>query len=130
MCDYSLEIYRSRPAVAGEQYTLHRFRSGTMGFIAATDCTTAVCMPAGARLRLEGLSERVQGALAIGPTEEVVMTRLPFRGNTHRDAVRFANGREVLLQCLNIGISAMLAPRDLTEILRLNVRLEQDLVDA
>ena len=43
MCDYSLEIYRSRPAVQGEQYTLHRFRSGTIGFVAPADCTTAVC---------------------------------------------------------------------------------------
>ena len=54
MCDYSLEIYRSRPAIAEEQYTLSRFRSGSMGFIAGTDCDTAICMPAGARLRLEG----------------------------------------------------------------------------
>ena len=31
MCDYSLELYRSRPAVHEEQYTLQRFRSGTIG---------------------------------------------------------------------------------------------------
>ena len=61
MCDYSLELYRSRPAVHEEQYTLQRFRSGTIGFISGTDCDTAVCMPTGARLRLQGLSEWLGG---------------------------------------------------------------------
>jgi hypothetical protein len=119
MCDYSLEFYRSRPAVNEEEYTLHRFRSGTLGFIAGTDCTTAVCMPAGVRLHLEGLDKRLQRALCVGPTEEVVMIRLPFRDNFHCDGVRFGNGREVLLQSLNAGLSAMLVPRDLTAIFNL-----------
>ena len=116
MCDYSLESYRSRPAVNEEQYTLHRFRSGTLGFIARTDCTTAVCIPAGGRLRLEGLDERLQRSLRVGPAEEVVMIRLRFRDNMHRDGVRFGNGREVLLQRLNTGLSATLVSRDLTAI--------------
>jgi hypothetical protein len=122
MCDYSLEIYRTRPALAEEQYALYRFRSGSMGFIAGTECDTAICMPAGARLRIEGLNEAVQRAHDVGSAEEVVMIRLPFRGNTHRDAVQFANGREVLLQCLNFGVTAMLVPRDLVEILELDMR--------
>ena len=42
MCDYSLEFYRSRQAVYDEHYTLHRFGSGTLGFIAEGDCTTAI----------------------------------------------------------------------------------------
>ena len=67
MCDYSLELYRSRPATQEEQYTLHRFPSGTMGFVAGTDCETAVCMPAGARLSLQGINETVQRAFSIGP---------------------------------------------------------------
>ena len=108
--------YRSRPAVNEEQYTLHRFRSGTLGFIATTDCTTAVCIPAGGRLRLEGLDERLQRALRVGPAEEVVMIRLRLRDNMHRDGVRFGNGREVLLQSLNAGLSATLVSRDLTAI--------------
>ena len=116
MCDYSLELYQSRQAVNDEHYTLHRFGSGTLGFIAAGDCTTAICMPAGARLRLEGLDKRLQRSLRVGAIEEVVMTRHPFRNHTHRDGVRFANGRNVVLQDLNAGLSAMLVPRDLTEI--------------
>jgi hypothetical protein len=116
MCDYSLELYRSRQAVNEEHYTLHRFGSGTLGFIAESDCTTAVCIPAGARLRLDGLDKRLQRALRVGATVEVVMVRLPFRNHTHRDGVRFDNGREVMLQNLNSGLSAMLMPRDLTAI--------------
>ena len=128
MCDYSLELYRSRPAVQEEQYTLHRFPSGTMGFVAGTDCQTAVCMPAGARLHLEGINETVQRAFSIGPAEEATMIRLDVTGHAHRDALRFANGREVLLQSLNAGISARLATRDLAEILGL--KEERELADA
>ena len=119
MCDYSLELYRSRPATQEEQYTLHRFPSGTMVFVAGTDCETAVCMPAGAKLSLEGINETVQRAFSIGPAEEVTMTRLEVTGHAHRDAVRFGNGREVLLQSLNAGVTCTLAPRDLDEVLGL-----------
>jgi hypothetical protein len=119
MCDYSLELYRSRPATQEEQYTLHRFPSGTMGFVAGTDCETAVCMPAGARLSLQGINETVQRAFSIGAAEAVTMTRLEVTGHAHRDAVRFANGREVLLQSLNAGVTCTLAPRDLDEVLGL-----------
>ena len=130
MCDYSLESYRSRPAVNEEQYTLHRFRSGTLGFIAATDCTTAVCIPAGARLRLVGLDERLQRTLRVGPSEEVIMIRLRLRDNMHRDGVRFGNGREVLLQSLNTGLSATLVTRDLVAIFDLKRIAEREPVET
>jgi hypothetical protein len=129
MCDYSLELYRSRPAVQEEQYTLHRFPSGTMGFVAGTDCETAVCMPAGARLSLQGINETVQRAFSVGPAEQVSMIRLDVTGHAHRDAVRFANGREVLLQSLNAGVSAKLAARDLDEVLGLKTPATE-LIDA
>jgi hypothetical protein len=119
MCDYSLEMYHSRPARAGERYVLHRFRSGSLGFVDPADCETAVCLPAGARLRLgetavvESISPRVQQAYALGRTAEVVMTRVSYSGRLHRDGVRAANNREFLLQSLNPGVSAVLLPRDL-----------------
>jgi hypothetical protein len=72
-----------------------------------------VCMPAGARLRLEGISARMQQAYSLGRTAEVVMTRVPYSGRFHRDGVRAANNREFLLQSLNPGVSAVLLPRDL-----------------
>ena len=33
MCDYSLEMYQSRPAQQGEEYISNRFRSGSVGFV-------------------------------------------------------------------------------------------------
>ncbi|TAJ33506.1 MAG: hypothetical protein EPO67_07585 [Reyranella sp.] len=130
MCDYSLELYRSRPAVEGEQYTLRRFPSGTMGFTAARDCETAVCLPADAHLRLEGIGEAIRQAYVVNSTEEVVTTRMDGTAFSHRDAVRFANGREVLLQGLNAGtvatlIEALPEAEGLSE-----VRAQRELVDA
>ena len=87
MCDYSLELYRSQPAVSEEQYTLQRFPSGTMGFTTGQSCETAVCIPADARLRLQGIGEAVQRAFAVSAIEEVVMTRLEGGPHAHRDAV-------------------------------------------
>src|SRR5882672_2632092 len=91
MCDYSLELYRAVPAAAGEQYTLARFASGSMGFTSGKTCDTAVCVPADAHLRLEGISETLQRALNVGPIAEVVMTRLDT--GPHKDAVRDGGSR-------------------------------------
>jgi hypothetical protein len=106
-------MYRSRPAAIGEQYVLHRFRSGTLGFVDPVDCTTAVCLPAGARLRLQSISRRLQRTYSLGPAPEAVLFRLPYYPGVHRDGLRFAAGREVLLQSLDPGASAILLPRDL-----------------
>ena len=106
MCDYSLEAYQSRPAAIGEKLTLERFPSGSMGFASGKACDTAVCVPADAKLRLEGIGEAVQKEHGIGPIEDVVMTRL--EGGAYKDAVRFANGKEVLLQRLDCGLTAFL----------------------
>ncbi|MBI3197445.1 MAG: hypothetical protein HYZ40_08035 [Rhodospirillales bacterium] len=133
MCDYSLELYRSRPAVSEEQYTLQRFPSGTMGFTAGQSCETAVCIPADARLRLTGIGEAAQRAFAVGAIEEAVMTRLEGGPHAHRDAVKFSNGREVLLQSLNPGITAEVVAftSDLTTITGAEVRRPTaELLDA
>ena len=106
MCDYSLEAYQSRPAAVGEKLTLERFPSGSMGFASGKSCDLAVCVAADAKLRLEGIGEAVQKEHDVGPIEEVVMTRL--EGGAYKDAVRFANGIEVLLQRLDCGLTAVL----------------------
>lgn len=119
MCDYSLEAYRSVPAAEGEKYTLSRFASGSMGFATGPACDTAACVPEGAKLRLEGIAEAVQQACGVGAVEEVTMIRLDSA--SYKDAVRFANGTEVLLQRLNPGLTATLvaAKRDLADLLDL-----------
>ena len=106
MCDYSLELYRSVPAAVGESYKLVRFGTGSMGFAAGVSCDTAACVPEGAHLRLEGIDKSLQKMLGIGSSEEVVMTRL--EGGLHKDAVRLASGREISLQNLNPGLTAVM----------------------
>jgi hypothetical protein len=130
MCDYSLELYRAVPAVAGEQYTLARFASGSMGFTSGKTCDTAVCVPADAHLRLEGISETLQRTLNVGAIAEVVMTRLD--SGPHKDAVRFADGKVISLQSLNPGLTATLfvpAARDLIKDIEVH-RAVRELIDA
>jgi hypothetical protein len=105
MCDYSLEAYQSRPAAVGEKLTLGRFASGSMGFASGTVCDTAVCIPAGSTLLLEGIGEGAQREHGVGAVEEAVLTRL--EGGPYKDAVRFSNGTEVLLQRLNCGLTVL-----------------------
>jgi hypothetical protein len=105
MCDYSLEAYQSRPADVGEKLTLGRFPSGSMGFASGTVCDTAVCIPAESKLLLQGIGEVAQKEYGVGAVEEVAMTRLA--GGPYKDAVRFSNGTEVLLQRLDCGLTAL-----------------------
>jgi hypothetical protein len=102
MCDYSLEAYRSRPTQLGEIYETHQFPSYSIGFIAPGDPSTAICMACDTKLRLEGIPERVQRANAISANEDVTFTRL--EKGPHHDGVRFANGAEVTLQALGVGV--------------------------
>lgn len=63
----------------------------------------AVCIPPGARLRLEDIPEEIQKAFGVGEAEEVTFTQVtnePFR---YRDAFRFASGIEVLVQKFDEG---------------------------
>jgi hypothetical protein len=44
MCDYSLHLVKSRPAKVGDKLTTTNFNTGTRGFAAPEDPTTAVCI--------------------------------------------------------------------------------------
>lgn len=104
VCDYSLEMYRSRPAEQDEEYVTYGFRSGTVGFIVPGNTSTAVCMSCDMRLTLTGISEHVRKIYRVGKTEEVVFTRRDE--GPHRDAVRFKNGAVLTLQQLGINVRA------------------------
>jgi len=106
MCDYSLEAYRSRPAEEGEKLTLERFPSGSMGFTTGPDCDLAECVPAESQLLLQGIGDTVRERCGVGAVEEVVMIRL-LDGGPYKDAVRFSNGVEILLQRLDPGLVAV-----------------------
>jgi hypothetical protein len=68
-----------------------------------TDPVPAVCIPPGARLRLQDIPVRLQSEWGVGPVAEVTFTQVSAAVNSYRDAVRFANGREVRLQELRDG---------------------------
>jgi hypothetical protein len=132
MCDYSLMCVPNRLARDGEELIVHRFCTGTMGLAPAADLqtraessppeprtfwatlaeilsppknqpVTAVCIPPGARLLLQDIPERLQDDLGVGPGEEVTFTQMTPSAYRYRDAVRFRNGREILLQQLREG---------------------------
>ena len=112
MCDYSLAGLPSRLAVEGEQLMVHRFPTGSLGL--ASPCpavsrwwsakqTPAVCIPPGARLLLRDIPKCLQQQFDVQATEEVTFVQLSAEAYEYRDAVRFGNGREVLLQWLRCG---------------------------
>jgi hypothetical protein len=107
MCDYSLELYDSRPARAGEIYVTTRFPTGSTGLAAPNERDTAVCISCGTRLNLENISEEKQAALGVGPTETVVFVAL--REGLYRDGVEFSNGLRVALNRLGTGVMVSLA---------------------
>jgi len=111
MCDYSLAHFPNRLAVEGEQLIVHRFDSGTLGLAPAQiglkqllfGGRPAVCVPPGARLRLRDIPDTLQQSLDVGAVEEVTFVEKSLEEFAYRDGVRFANGREVLLQRLQCG---------------------------
>lgn len=118
----------NRLACEGEDLVVYEFRTGSRGLTPGTSMTNAdtqkrygrfsvvkrlfgnlepepvaVCIPPGARLLLGDISEDVQTSCSVGASEEVTFTQLTATPNRYRDAVRFKNGREILLQHLNQG---------------------------
>jgi len=111
MCDYSLAGIPNRLAAEGEQLVVYRFSTGSLG-LASPDAplwrlcskqTPAVCVPPGARLLLHDISQDLQRRCDVHATEEVTFVQVSAEAYRYRDAVRFRNGREALLQWLRCG---------------------------
>jgi hypothetical protein len=64
----------------------------------------AVCIPPGARLYVDGIPAPMQKQFGVGPREEVTFVQLTAEPFRYRDAIRFNNGHEVLLQKLSDGL--------------------------
>jgi hypothetical protein len=62
-----------------------------------------VCIPPGAQLVLQDIPPRLQSGLGLTAQEEVVFVQTSMDAGRHRDAVRFRNNQEVLLQRLAEG---------------------------
>ena len=63
----------------------------------------AVCIPPGSRLILRDIPNTLQRELCVEETEHVTFTQISAEVNTYRDAIRFRNGRQLLLQRLREG---------------------------
>ena len=133
MCDYSLMAIPNRLAVSGEDLVVHRFEAGVVGLASAFDLRRrqecrkapvhgfwsrlkkffdpphlqsipAVCIPPGARLLVQDIPATLQHECGFQEeVEEAVFTQTTAAINTFRDAVRFQNGVEALLQRLDEG---------------------------
>ena len=154
MCDYSLMAVPNRLAREGEELVAHRFPTGSLGLASPADVersaqpparpqqtlwcrlkdffnpprtepVPAVCIPPGARLRLEDVPARLQREFHVGAVEEVTFTQISAAVNSYRDAIRFADGREVRLQELREGQRVVVLDLSLAENLDLE-RLREE----
>jgi len=123
----------NRLAVSGEELIVHRFEAGSVGLASALDLRRikecrkaqvrgvwptikaffspsdsrsipAVCIPPGARLLIRDIPAKLQQECGFQDgVKEAVFTQVTAVVNTFRDAVRFQNGVEVLLQRFDEG---------------------------
>jgi hypothetical protein len=101
MCDYSLQHVKSRPAKVADKLVTHNFGTGTRGFCASDDRSTAVCLIPGTELAFE------RPIMANVPTEahrtaifRQLNKSVPYR---HHDALELPGGQMVLLTQLCEG---------------------------
>jgi hypothetical protein len=112
MCDYSLHNVRSRPAKVGDKLTTHNFNTGTRGFGAPEDASTAVCVLPGTELAFaKEVRYRPSGCFG-WKANTVNYTTAIFRQINKReplayhDALEFPDGQIVLLTSLYEGQEA------------------------
>ena len=108
MCDYSLEMYSSRPAREGERYVTTRFPSGSMGLTAPGQPGTAVCMACDTKLALSGIPAELAARHGLGEHEVATFIRLD--SGVYRDGLRFENGVELSLQQIPVGVAMEVVP--------------------
>ena len=109
MCDYSLQSVKSRATKVGDKLVTRNFGTGTRGFAASEDLTTAVCLLPGTELAFdENITVSTSGVLFDGTRSTGCKTAI-FRQvdkNTphrHHDTVEFPNGERMLLTHLCEG---------------------------
>ena len=104
MCDYSLEMYGSRPAREGELYVTTRFPSGSIGFAAPGDPRIPVCVQCDTKVVLTDIPFTMQATYGIGSEVEFMFAQRET--GLYRDGLRLKDGRFVSLQDLQPGIGA------------------------
>ena len=111
MCDYSLHNVSSRPAKVGDKLVTQNFGTGTLGFAAADDLKTVVCLTPGTELAFASNISYPTGLLSWWSRKTSHRTAIFRQINkgqptTHHDALEFPDGRTVLLTLLREGQAA------------------------
>ena len=112
MCDFSLHNVKSRPAKVGDKLTTHNFSTGTCGFVAPEDSTTAVCILPGTELAFSGEVMCAPSGMLGWKQRTINSTTAIFRQinkdepRVHHDALEFPDGTIVLLTDLHEGQQA------------------------
>jgi hypothetical protein len=110
MCDFSLHNVKSRPAKVGDKLTTHNFITGTCGFAAPEDPTTAVCILPGTELAFS--AEVICASSRLFSWRTIRSRTAIFRQidkdvpQVHHDALEFPDGTFVLLTDLHEGQQA------------------------
>ena len=102
MCDYSLEMYASRPARQSESYTTTRFPSGSIGLVSPGDRATAICVQYDTKLELTDIPAPVRERYNLGERESVVFARIET--GAYHDGVVLKDGAIVSLQQIGPGV--------------------------
>jgi hypothetical protein len=76
---------------------------------------TAVCIPPGAKLYIEGIPKALQEQFDVGEAEEVTFAQVTAEPFRYRDAFRFENGEEVLIQKFPDGVRVEILSIELEE---------------
>ncbi len=112
MCDYSLHNVKSRSARVGDKLTTRNFGTGTRGFAASEDATTAVCVLPGTELAFSReVACTASGFLGLGARKMNAQTAIFRQVNKdqprmHHDSLEFPDGQMVLLTDLLEGQEA------------------------
>ncbi len=110
MCDFSLHNVKSRPAKVGDKLTTQNFITGTCGFAAPEDSTTAVCILPGTELAFSAevicASSRLFSWRTISSRTAVFRQIDKDVPQVHHDALEFPDGTIVLLTDLHEGQQA------------------------
>jgi hypothetical protein len=102
MCDYSLHGVASRPAKVGDKLTTRNFGTGTRGFSAPEERTTAVCLLPGTEIAFAS-EIAVESPRFFGRSINQVNKETP---HVHHDSLEFPDGQIVLLTELCEGQEA------------------------
>jgi hypothetical protein len=106
MCDYSLMNVKSRAAKVGDKLRTHNFGTGTRGFSAPEDPTTAVCVLPGTELAFRNDITQYSSLVLTQQRTAIFRQVNKEQPYAHHDALEFPDGQVVLLTYLCEGQEA------------------------